>query len=403
MRDRWSGRMLAASFVNLATVEKGYDPRNVLAFQLVLPGEYPTARKAESIEAVLGAVRALPGVTVAGFAYAGILIGIQDTVGSFVPPGRTLDSVAKEADRPRLKSLSAGYLEATGATLLGGRLLAENDAGQAATVAVINRTTQRRYFGDASPVGASMDWHGGRGPHVPVRIVGVVADVRQGSLSREPYPEVFMDYRQVIALQQQWDAPKALVDQLAFGFMSFAMRTRDDPAAVVPQVRHAIARADRTRRSTRSAWTACSECRRRHGLSRNDDGVRGSRGVLAAIGSTAFSRIRGPSARGRSPRRPSAHGRRTVLARAQTWIGCAAIGIVLGMAGAAVGNTLLQALIRSQPRDGRRSQVALILQGGGARVVLRSVAPRESIDGGLASNSMGARSCGASESGGFAS
>ena len=156
--------LLATSFVNLATVEKGYDPRNVLAFQLVLPGEYPTARKAESIEAVLRAVRAMPGVTAAGFAYAGILVGIQDTVGSFVPPGRTLDEVAKEPNRPRLKSLSAGYLEAAGATVLDGRLIAEGDSGQAPPVIVINQTVQRRYFGEASPVGAFMDWHGGPRP-----------------------------------------------------------------------------------------------------------------------------------------------------------------------------------------------------------------------------------------------
>src|SRR5687767_7524066 len=62
--------------------------------------------------------------------------------------------------------------------------------------------------------------------------------------NREPYPEIFMDYRQVIALQQRWGAPKGLVDQLGFGFMSFALRTHDDPGAVVPQVRDAIARAD---------------------------------------------------------------------------------------------------------------------------------------------------------------
>jgi putative ABC transport system permease protein len=53
-----------------------------------------------------------------------------------------------------------------------------------------------------------------------------------------------MDYRQVIALQERWGAPKGLVDQLAFGFMSFAMRTRGDPADVIPAVRQAITRAD---------------------------------------------------------------------------------------------------------------------------------------------------------------
>ena len=70
----------------------------------------------------------MPDVTAAGFAYAGILIGIQDTVGSFVPPGRNLDAGSKELDRPRIKSLSAGYLEAAGATLLDGRLIADSDS-----------------------------------------------------------------------------------------------------------------------------------------------------------------------------------------------------------------------------------------------------------------------------------
>ena len=109
---------------------------------------------------------------------------------------------------------------------------------------MINKTVQRRYFGDVSPVGAFMDWHGGRGPHVPVQVVGVIADVRQGALHREPYAEIFMDYRQVIALQQRWGLPAGAVDHLAFGFMSFAMRTRGDPAGLIPQVRQAITRAE---------------------------------------------------------------------------------------------------------------------------------------------------------------
>jgi putative ABC transport system permease protein len=236
--------LLTASFVRLAGVDKGYDPTNVLAFQLVLPGEYSTARKAESIEAVLSGVRALPEVAAAGFAYAGIMIGVQDIVGSFVPPGRALEEVSKETDRARLKSVGAGYLEATGAHLVEGRLIASGDSGVSPPVIVINRSVQRRYFGDASPIGAFMDWHGGRGSHVAVEIVGVVDDVRQGALAREPYPEIFMDYRQVIALQQRWGAPTPAVDQLGFGFMSFAIRAARPPEALITQVRQAIARAD---------------------------------------------------------------------------------------------------------------------------------------------------------------
>jgi putative ABC transport system permease protein len=79
---------------------------------------------------------------------------------------------------------------------------------------------------------------------VRVQVVGVIADVRQAALEREPYAEIFMDYRQVIALQERWGAQKGLIDQLAFGFMSFAIRTRGDPVDAIPAVRHAITRVD---------------------------------------------------------------------------------------------------------------------------------------------------------------
>lgn len=236
--------LLSNSFINLATVEKGYDPAHVLAFQLVLPDEYSTARKEASIEAVLAGVRAMPGVAMAGFAYAGILVGIENTVGSFVPPGRTLDIVAKESERPRLKSVSWGYLESVGVRVLDGRVLTAADGATATPVIVVNRTVARRYFSQSSPVGAHMDWHGGRGAPVRMHVVGVVDDVRQHSLDREPYAEIFVDYRQLIAIQQGWEAQKRLVDQLAFGFMSFAMRTQGDPIDAIPAVRQLVSRVD---------------------------------------------------------------------------------------------------------------------------------------------------------------
>ena len=45
--------LLVNSFMNLSRVEKGYDPANALAFQLVLPAEYATERKAATIESLL--------------------------------------------------------------------------------------------------------------------------------------------------------------------------------------------------------------------------------------------------------------------------------------------------------------------------------------------------------------
>ena len=83
--------LLANSFIKLSRVEKGYDPSNALAFYMVLPADYSIARKAETIASVLTRLRQLPDVNAAGFAYGGILLGLQDTVGDFVPPGRTIE------------------------------------------------------------------------------------------------------------------------------------------------------------------------------------------------------------------------------------------------------------------------------------------------------------------------
>jgi putative ABC transport system permease protein len=350
--------LLSASFANLAGVDKGYNPSNVLAFQLVLPGEYPTARKAESIEAVLRAVRAVPGVATAGFSYAGILIGVQDTVGSFVPSGSPPETAAPPLDRPRLKSLGVGYLESAGVTLLDGRLLRDSDSAQAPPVIVINKALQRRYFGDVSPVGAYMDWHGRAGPLVPVQVVGVIADVRQGALHREPYPEIFMDYRQVIAIQQRWGLPAGAVDHLAFGFMSFAMRTDRDPAALIPQVRQAIARADPNAAldaiMPMDNLVASSVARQRFYavMLSAFAAVAALLGAIGIYGVLAYFVVE--RARDIGVRMALGASRRQVLALVLgRGLMRAAIGIALGLAGAAAGTRYLQAMLYGiTPLDG---------------------------------------------------
>jgi hypothetical protein len=48
------------------------------------------------VESLLGALRQLPEVEAAGFADAGILLGLEDTVGTFTPPGRSHEEMLAE-------------------------------------------------------------------------------------------------------------------------------------------------------------------------------------------------------------------------------------------------------------------------------------------------------------------
>jgi hypothetical protein len=75
-------------------------------------------------------------------------------------------------------------------------------------------------------------------------ITGVVEDMRQGRLDREPAPQMFVDYRQVLALTQARKLPTAYQERLAFGFLSFVVRTPGEPAELMPVVRSLVARVD---------------------------------------------------------------------------------------------------------------------------------------------------------------
>jgi putative ABC transport system permease protein len=236
--------LLLHSFFKLSTVERGYDPSNVLAFQLVLPPNYSIVRKVDTIEEILTRLRAIPNVEAAGFTRAGILIGEALIVGTFVPPGRTLDEMRTAPMRPLIRAVGPGYLTAVGARLLDGRDFQAADATASVVPIVITRTVARRFFAAASPVGQLLDWHVGDGPPYPVHVVGVVDDVRNTSPDRAANPEIFVEYRQLLALQQQWGDSTQRQEQMSIGFLSFAVRTRGNPSAAGPAVVNIVRAVD---------------------------------------------------------------------------------------------------------------------------------------------------------------
>lgn len=231
--------LLANSFVKLATFNKGYDPSNVLVFNLLFPDTYSTAHKGETIAALLARFRANPGVTAAGFARHGLLIGEELYIGRFIPPGKTLAEMEKERG-VRTRSVSDGFLTAMGVPILQGRDLSPTDSGDAPGAIVINRSAARRYFGDSNPVGQSMEWAIGK-TQLHMTVVGVVEDMHQEEATDALVPEIFFDYRQYLAIP---GANPAGQNESAIGFLSFALRTPGDPATLIPAVRESITSID---------------------------------------------------------------------------------------------------------------------------------------------------------------
>jgi hypothetical protein len=128
-----------------------------------------------------------------------------------------------------------------GVPILRGRDLSPADSGDAPGAIVINRTAAHRDFGDADPVGQTMEWVVGK-TRSRMTVVGVVEDVRQEQATDPLLPEIYFDYRQFLRFHDV-DRP-AGQNESAIGFLSFALRTTGDPAAAIPSVRETIRAID---------------------------------------------------------------------------------------------------------------------------------------------------------------
>jgi putative ABC transport system permease protein len=223
--------LLINSFVRLSTVEKGYDASHVLALQLVFPGDYPTARKTEAIEALLLRLRSHPNVQAAGFSRAGVFIGEEITYGTFVPRGKTLQEMRADPDRPRLRSVTEGFFPAMGIPFVAGRDLTAADSGSASPGVIINRRAAALLFRSRNPVGELVDWQFDQFL-IQVKVVGVVEELRNEALDQDPFPEVFVHYRLLLDIVQRLKLSVPQQDQTALGLLSFAIRTRTDPESM---------------------------------------------------------------------------------------------------------------------------------------------------------------------------
>lgn len=235
--------LLVNSFGRLTRVDPGWNASGLLTFYLVAPQKYTTQRKAMLIDELLVELRRTPGVQAAGFTYAGPLLALIDHFGVFVPPGRTPEEMRGIPDAPQIRSVSHDFLQTMGVRLLAGRWLEPRDDGGAPPVIVVNRSLARRFFGTEDPVGQMVHLDG-RINLPPQQVVGVVDDMRQGRLDQEPAPQFFVDYRQVLALTQARQMPVPAQERLAFGFLSFVVRTDGDPARLMSPVRSLIGRVD---------------------------------------------------------------------------------------------------------------------------------------------------------------
>lgn len=155
----------------LSRVPLGFEPKGVSAFQAQVPARrYPTALdQHRAAQAMVEAVRALPGVTAAGFLTQMPTRewGVNATVGFRGQPTR-------EEDVVEVRGLGEGALEALGVPVRRGRPFTARDL-RSSGVALISQSLADRYFPGDDPLLQEITLDG-----EAFRVVGVVGTVRNG-------------------------------------------------------------------------------------------------------------------------------------------------------------------------------------------------------------------------------
>ena len=228
--------LLIRTFVALRTVDPGFDSHQVLTMRMSLTGTRfaKTAAVAQVIRDGVERLSALPGVDLAG---AACCVPLQGGFGGpFIIVGRPLDGPYHGG--AAWYPVSPGYFSAFKIPRIRGRAFTDRDDGGAPGVVIINQSMARRYWSKGDPLTDRMIINKGMGPQFeePARqIVGIVGDVRDGALNRDPQPAMYIPWAQLP------DALNANIVEITP--VAWIVRTRVEPHSMARAIENELRQA----------------------------------------------------------------------------------------------------------------------------------------------------------------
>jgi predicted permease len=186
------------TLVALRGVDRGFDPRRVIAFETSLSGT--ALQQTDAVAAVVRSARrqieAVPGIV--AFAAARALPLEPAFALPFTIDRRPVNAPFESTVVWR--SVSPGYFDVFRIPVLRGRAFTEHDDRDGQAVVIVNAALARKYWQTNDPVGEKITIGTGAGPEFrdgPRRIVAVVADPRDEEANRNPEPMVYVPLGQV--------------------------------------------------------------------------------------------------------------------------------------------------------------------------------------------------------------
>lgn len=183
--------LMTRSFSKLLQVSPGFDSSNLIAARVLLPStKYQRSNQVRFYEDVIERVRREPGVMSASAVSA---MPLHDVGAAGALPFNVEGQQPPPTEDPLadVRIVAPGYFETMKIRLVAGRFLDERDAMETPRTSVINETMARRYFPNESPLGRII-----QNPHGKSEVVGVVGDVHNQGLDREPRKQVYLPMKQ---------------------------------------------------------------------------------------------------------------------------------------------------------------------------------------------------------------
>jgi putative ABC transport system permease protein len=232
-----AGGLVVRSFIRLTSTDPGFDGRHVLSAAVSLPANtYPKGADVRRFYVdLLQRVQSLPGIEAAG-ASTDLPLSVRER--------RAFAIEAPSEAAARLPHVLANdwvtgdYFGALGSRVVKGRALSAADTAVSEPVVVVNETLASRYWPGEDPVGRRIAWGSQRDHGRWMRIVGIVADVKQAGLAAPTEPETWQPWLQV---------PDESLGENVVGIyrgLKLMVRSALPPSTLVPMLRAQVRALD---------------------------------------------------------------------------------------------------------------------------------------------------------------
>ena len=185
--------LLGKSLYRLLHVNLGLQPDHLITVDVAAPrSRYAKDPQAIALaRQIVNQIESVPGVRSAGLAANGAPVSGNGNTTWFRVLGRPWHGEHNESPE---RDVTAGYFTTLGARLLRGRYFNEAEDGSKPRVAIINQAFARKYFPGEDALGKQLS--NLSTPPVPIEIVGILEDIREGPLDDAIPPVLYIPFNQ---------------------------------------------------------------------------------------------------------------------------------------------------------------------------------------------------------------